>query len=106
MAESMESAVNDAFTAVIAWQREAREALWRAPSRRQVEATIRAQFDRAEAAGARLAEVRRTVTTFKTHYAGTLDDQAADVICAVLQVLDGVPLGTQERNDGKEADRG
>ena len=56
-AGSLESAVNAAFAAAIAWQREAREALWRAPSRRQVEATIRAQFERAEAAEAKLAAI-------------------------------------------------
>ncbi len=63
-------------------------------------------LERAGAAEARLAEVRQAVTTFRSHYAGTLDDQAADVICAVLQVLDRVPLGTEERSDEKEAGRG
>ena len=109
MAESMESAVNDAFTAVIAWQREAREALWRAPSRRQVEATIRAQFDRAEAAEALLAEVREVITTYFTvHGNNTSASLAAarDLAEGVRQVLDRVPLGTQERSGGEAGDRG
>ena len=51
---------------------------------------------------ATLAEVRQAVTTFRSHYAATLDDQASDVITAVLQVLDRVPLETQERSNEKE----
>ncbi len=105
MGESMESAVNAAFTAVIAWQREAREALWRAPSRRQVEATIRAQFDRAEAAEARLAEVREIIGTYFTvHGNNTAASlaKARDLAEGIRQVLDRVPLGTQERSDEKE----
>ncbi len=47
----------------------------------------------------RLTEVRETVTTFRTHYAGALGDQAADLACAVLQVIDKKPLerGEEER---------
>lgn len=106
MAESMESAVNAAFVAVLAWQAEAREALWRAPSRRQVEATIRAQFERAEAAEAALAEVREVITTYFTVHGNSTAaslTKARDLAEAVRQVLDRVPLGTQERSDEKES---
>lgn len=82
MPESRESAVNDAYAAVIAWQREAQEALWRAPSRRQVEATIRAQFDRAEAAEARLLELENAASwmTSCTSCARVLDSAYAETM--------------------------
>ena len=108
-AGSLETAVNAAFAAAIAWQREAREALWRAPSRRQVEATIRAQFERAEAAEARLAEVRQTVDSFLGHYGQTSLASfkvAQDLAEGIRQVLDREPLGTQGRSDGKEPGNG
>lgn len=95
---SMESAVNAAFAAVIAWQKEAREALWRAPSRRQVEATIRAQFERAEAAEATLAEVRHVISGFfVVHGNNTAASlvHARDLAEGVRQVLDRVPPGGQ-----------
>ena len=109
MAESMESAVNAAYAAVIAWQGEAKEALWRAPSRRQVKATIQAQFDRAEAAEASLAEVREVITTYFTVHGNSTAaslTKARDLAEAVRQVLDRVPMGTHERSDGKEGGRG
>lgn len=106
MPDELESAVNAAFAAVLAWQREAREALWRAPSRRQVEATIRAQFERAEAAEAQLAEVREVIGTFfVVHGNNTAASMtgARDLAEGIRQVLDRVPLGTQDRSDEKEA---
>jgi hypothetical protein len=109
MAESMESAVNAAFVAVLEWQAEAREALWRAPSRRQVEATIRAQFERAEAAEAQLAEVREVIKTFFTVYGNNTAASltgARDLAEGIRQVLDRVPLGTQEHSGEKGVDRG
>lgn len=114
MAESMESAVNAAFAAVLAWQAEAREALWRAPSRRQVEATIRAQFERAEAAEAQLAEIRTVISTYFTVHgnsAGGSLQSARDLAEGIRQVLDRAALEalggteTQERSD-EEAGRG
>lgn len=53
--DPFEMAVDAAQAAVIAYQKDAREALWHSPARGQVAATIRAQYDRAEAAEARLA---------------------------------------------------
>lgn len=55
--------------------------------------------------GARLAEVRETIATFRAHYGGSLHPQADALAHAVLQVVDKVPLGggdKQERDDEKE----
>lgn len=81
--EGLEAAVNAAFAAVLAWQKEAREALWRLPSRRQVEATIRAQYDRAEALQAKLDEIDQAIGTFFTVHADRTDAAEAKVVALV-----------------------
>jgi hypothetical protein len=58
---------------------------------------------RADAAEAKVAEMRQVAVTFRNRYAGTLGDQASDVICGVLQVADRTPLRAQGRSDGKGA---
>jgi len=55
---ALEAAVQAALAAGIAYQRGAREAVWFSPSVNQVRAMIRAQFDRAEAAEAKLARIK------------------------------------------------
>lgn len=56
--DPFEAAVGEAYTAAIAYQRKAREAVWFSPSRKQIAATIRPQYDRAVAAEAKLGEIR------------------------------------------------
>ncbi len=75
-----------------------------APARRVARSASfvqKADYDRAvtraEVAEAKLAEVREGVTTFRTHYAGALGGQAADLACAVLQVIDRKPLKQETR---------
>jgi hypothetical protein len=61
---------------------------------------------RADAAEAKVAEMRQVAVNFRNRYAGTLGDQASDVICGLLQVADRTPLRAQGRSDGKEPGRG
>ena len=73
------------------------------------EAIAARERDRAEAAEARLAEVREVITTYFTVHGNNTSASlvmARDLAEAVRQVLDRVPLGTQERSGGKEGDRG
>lgn len=90
----LEAATDDAMTAVIAWQKEAREAPWTSPSRNQVRETIRAQFDRAERAEARLDEIRSTLDTyFVVHGNNTAASltRARDLAEGIRQILDREP---------------
>ena len=58
MAEDpFEAAVTAAMADGLAYKKQAREALWASPSRGQVAAVIRAQYDRAETAEAKLAAI-------------------------------------------------
>ena len=88
---TLEAAATRAYAAVIAHQREAREELWRAPSHRQVQATIREQYDRAQAAEAKLAEIRQAIATYFTVHgnsAGASLTLARDLGEGIRQIID------------------
>jgi hypothetical protein len=78
----LDDAINDAMRAIVDHQAKAREAVWASPSRSQVRATIQAQFDRAEAAEAKLARWER-------NRAAILD--ALAIAAGALPDDDGVP---------------
>ena len=66
-------------------------------------------LERAEAAEAQLAEIREVITTYFTVHGNSTAaslTKARDLAEAVRQVLDRVPMGTQERSDDKGAGRG
>jgi hypothetical protein len=72
-------------------------------------AVAAAERERAEAAEAVVAEVREVIGTYFTiHGNNTAASlaKARDLAEGIRQVLDRVPLGTQERSDEKEAGRG
>jgi hypothetical protein len=86
-----EQAVDAAMAALIARQREARDVVWASPSRDQVRAMIRGQWERAEAAEARLAEVRQAIATFFTVYGNSTAaslTRAGDLGEGIRQILD------------------
>ena len=102
--DRLEAAVDAALAVGITHQRGAREAVWASPSRDQVRAMIRAQFDRAEAAEARAAAERERITVeLKEYLAAFLAHHgnasvpflayARDMAEGVRQILDRVPLG-------------
>jgi hypothetical protein len=113
--DRLEAAVDDAMAAVIAWQKQAREALWASPSRNQVRETIRAQWERAEAAEAKLAAERERLASrmddLAANYPGAVfppDSDVRDSIGATamrLAYLNAARIvrETQDRSDEKEA---
>lgn len=89
MSDRLEAAVDAAFAASNAWGNRSRQVVFVSPSKDQVRATIRAEFDRAEAAEARLEEIRQLITTFpRQRVCGT---DALEAFEGIRQILDREP---------------
>lgn len=89
--DRLEAATDAAMAAVIAWQKDARQALWMSPGRDQVRATIQAQYDRAERAEARLDEIREVIKAYFVFHGNSTAaslTHARDLAEGIRQVLD------------------